>query len=114
MIEGRKKLRKDPSHRGESYKLPSMSDILVMYSTFPGHFSFRSTVQGSWFVQSLCEELKERSHTDDILKILTFVNRRVAINYESYVPKNKNLHEKKQVGVVFSTLTRLLKFYVEG
>lgn len=96
-----------------SYKLPSMADILVMYSAFPGYFSFRSTTQGSWFIQSLCEELKNRAHNDDLLRILTFVNKRVAINYESFVPRNKELNEKKQVGVIFSTLTRLLYFYLE-
>lgn len=90
-----------------------MADILVMYSTYPGYFSFRSVTNGSWFIQCLCEELKKRARTNDLVTILTFVNRRMAINFESYVPKDKNLHEKKQIGVIVSTLTRLLYFFPE-
>jgi len=41
---------------------------------------------------------------------MTFVNRRVAIEYQSYVPQNENYHERKQIPSVVSMLTRLVYF----
>lgn len=41
---------------------------------------------------------------------MTFVNRRVAIEYQSYVPENEKFHGKKQIPSVVSMLTRLVYF----
>lgn len=41
---------------------------------------------------------------------MTFVNRRVAIEYQSYVPENERFHAKKQIPSVVSMLTRLVYF----
>lgn len=41
---------------------------------------------------------------------MTFVNRRVAIEYQSYVPENEKFHAKKQIPSVVSMLTRLVYF----
>jgi len=41
---------------------------------------------------------------------MTFVNRRVAIEYQSYVPENEKYHESKQIPSVVSMLTRLVYF----
>uniref|UniRef100_A0A1Y1M8U1 Caspase family p20 domain-containing protein n=2 Tax=Photinus pyralis TaxID=7054 RepID=A0A1Y1M8U1_PHOPY len=94
-----------------SYTIPVMADILVMYSCYDGYVSWRSTRTGSWFIQSLCEELKTRSKSTDLLTILTFLNRRMAITYKSVAPSKKEMHGKKQIGTIVSTLTRLLYFY---
>ncbi|KAB0792625.1 hypothetical protein PPYR_14584 [Photinus pyralis] len=72
-----------------SYTIPVMADILVMYSCYDGYVSWRSTRTGSWFIQSLCEELKTRSKSTDLLTILTFLNRRMAITYKSVAPKSQ-------------------------
>jgi len=41
---------------------------------------------------------------------MTFVNRRVAIEYQSYVPENEKYHGRKQIPSVVSMLTRLVYF----
>lgn len=48
--------------------------------------------------------------TDDLNMILTRVNRKMALNYASNVPSSRDLHNKKQVGQIVSSLTRLVHF----
>ena len=35
-------------------KIPMEADFLIAYSTIAGYFSWRNSVKGSWFIQSLC------------------------------------------------------------
>ncbi|KAL5276172.1 CASP7.2 family protein [Megaselia abdita] len=90
------------------YKIPVHSDFLVAYSTIIGFESWADSVKGSWFIQSLCRELKDYGTTYDLLKLLTFVNQKVAIDFES---ENSNkYHRKKQISCFNSMLTRILLF----
>lgn len=41
---------------------------------------------------------------------MTSVNRRVAIEYQSYVPQNEKYHARKQIPSIVSMLTRLVYF----
>ncbi|KAG5313144.1 CASP1 protein, partial [Acromyrmex insinuator] len=93
------------------YSIPAYADILVAYSTYDGFFSWRNPDSGSWFIQALCEELDLHGHSHDLLTIMTFVNRRVAIKYQSYVPQNEKFHAKKQIPSIVSMLTRLVYFH---
>ncbi|KAK4872537.1 hypothetical protein RN001_014566 [Aquatica leii] len=68
-----------------TYTIPVMSDILVMFSCFDGYLSWRSPQTGSWFIQCLCSELKSRVRKNDLLTILTFLNRKMAVTYKSIV-----------------------------
>ncbi|KYN13758.1 PREDICTED: caspase-1-like isoform X2 [Trachymyrmex cornetzi] len=92
------------------YSIPAYADILVAYSTYDGFFSWRNPDSGSWFIQALCEELDLHGRSRDLLTIMTFVNRRVAIEYQSYVPQNEKFHAKKQIPSIVSMLTRLVYF----
>ncbi|KAK5640432.1 hypothetical protein RI129_011243 [Pyrocoelia pectoralis] len=107
----RVRVRTQSDGEGNHYTIPVMADILVMYSCYDGYFSWRSVQNGSWFIQSLCEELKLRSRDTDLLTLLTFLNRRMAVTYKSVAPNNREMHGKKQIGTIVSTLTRLLYFY---
>lgn len=93
-----------------SYKIPTHCDFLIAYSTIPGYYSWRNTTKGSWFMQALCQELEESRH-EDLLTILTFVNRRVAVDFESNCPDSSVMHAQKQIPCITYMLTRLLKFY---
>ncbi|XP_031843392.1 caspase-1-like isoform X2 [Nomia melanderi] len=93
-----------------SYTIPTHADIMVAYSTFDGFYSWRNPDAGSWFIQALCEELNENGRTRDLLTIMTFVNRRVAIQYQSFVPNDQHFHQKKQIPSIVSMLTRLVYF----
>lgn len=44
-----------------SYSIPKDSDFLIAKSTVEGYVSIRDEIRGSWFIQSLCENLKEGS-----------------------------------------------------
>jgi caspase-like apoptosis-related cysteine protease len=75
-----------------------------------GFYSWRNTQKGSWFMQALCEAFDKYGFTLDLLTLLTFVNRKVAIEYESNVPTNIYMHQQKQIPCITSMLTRLVKF----
>uniref|UniRef100_A0A182PC04 Caspase n=1 Tax=Anopheles epiroticus TaxID=199890 RepID=A0A182PC04_9DIPT len=92
------------------YVIPTMADLLVMYSTYDGHYSWRNTSKGSWFIQSLCIELEASAHCRELLHILTAVARRVAYQYQSNVPDSAKLDAKKQMPCTVSMLTKLLYF----
>lgn len=79
-------------------------DFLVIFSSKLDYFSYRDTVDGTWFIQSFCEVLNEKKHESDFNQILTLVNQKVAIDYQS------GAEAAKQMPCVFSMLTKLLLF----
>lgn len=58
--------------------LPTPSDILVSYSTFPGYVSWRDTKAGSWYVETLDRVLEMNAATDDLVTMLMMVNDEVS------------------------------------
>ncbi|KAF7696123.1 caspase-9 isoform X1 [Silurus meridionalis] len=58
--------------------LPTPSDILVSYSTFPGYVSWRDTNKGSWYVETLDSILETNAATDDLATMLIMVNNEVS------------------------------------
>lgn len=91
-------------------KIPNWADILIMYSTIPGHYSWRNPTHGSWFVQALASVLSRDSRRDDLLSMLTTVNRRVAYEFESFCPGQGDFDGNKQVPCINSMLTRKVFF----
>lgn len=96
--------------KSSTYSIPAYADIMVAYSTYDGFYSWRNPDSGSWFIQALCVELELHGRSRDLLSLMTFVNRRVAIEYQSYVPQNEKFHGKKQIPSIVSMLTRLVYF----
>lgn len=64
------------------YRIPDHADFLLVYATPPGFHAFRSRVDGSWFIQSFCAQLEENGTKLELLKLMTRVLRRVALEYE--------------------------------
>lgn len=93
----------------EVYVIPTLADLLIMYSTSEGFYSFRNPEDGSWFIQALCQELEENSH-EEIMTILTGVNRRVAFAKQSNVPQKASWDAMKQMPIIQSMLTKGLYF----
>ncbi|CAL8343178.1 unnamed protein product [Boreogadus saida] len=55
--------------------LPSTADFLTAIATTPSHVSVRLEDKGSWFIQSLCQNLEQLvPHGQDLVSILTKVN----------------------------------------
>lgn len=113
------------------FTLPEMADYLFMYSSYEGirtilfylknyrenflitylnlgYISW-SEENGSWFIQSLCEVLNEKSKEWDLLQMLTYVCKRVAINYESR-SRQVSTNKTKSIPQIVSTLTKFFKF----
>ncbi|XP_067618381.1 caspase-3-like [Eurosta solidaginis] len=115
-------LRSAFSSRSESYEhatyaIPSTADLLVMYSTFEDYYSFRNSVTGSWFIQSLCSILNESAKAEEaetegveFFRLLTAVNRKVAYEYQSY-HTSELYDQKKEMPNFMSTLTKT--FYLK-
>uniref|UniRef100_A0A8C6NLX4 Caspase 20, apoptosis-related cysteine peptidase n=1 Tax=Nothobranchius furzeri TaxID=105023 RepID=A0A8C6NLX4_NOTFU len=77
--QGRQKQRgvmlKDVETDGGSPSIPEEADVLVAVATVEDHQAFRHPVNGSWFVQSVCQQLKERCPSgEDFTSILHYVN----------------------------------------
>lgn len=86
--------------------LPTPSDILVSYSTFPGYVSWRDTQAGSWYVETLDRILEENGATDDLVTMLMMVNNDVSQNAA------KGLY--KQMPGSFNFLRKLLYFQTQA
>ncbi|KAL5276158.1 CASP7 family protein [Megaselia abdita] len=95
----------DASSCESSYKIPTYADFIVAHSTIPGFVSWRDKDKGSWFIQSLCQELDEYGKKLDLLKLLTFVNQRVAVHYQT-----DSEFKQKQMPCISFMLTRLVYF----
>lgn len=90
----------------DSYKIPKMADFLIAFSTVEGYYSWRNPENGTWFVQSLCRVLREHHENTDLLRMLTIVSRKVAVEHESYNNIRVDQHAQKQVPSISSTLIR--------
>lgn len=88
-------------------------DFLITYASLPGYYSFRNTLNGAWFIQTLCKELDEREDDYDLMRILTLVSQTVAYDYESHSYDNE-LDLKKQIPCIVSMLTKILLFPKTG
>ncbi|XP_042347807.1 caspase-9 [Plectropomus leopardus] len=86
--------------------LPTPSDILVSYSTFPGYVSWRDTQSGSWYVETLDSILEENAATNDLVTMLMMVNHEVSQN------SAKGLY--KQMPGSFNFLRKLLHFQTQA
>ncbi|XP_068085547.1 caspase-1 isoform X2 [Anabrus simplex] len=110
LLDSGVKVRTETDCSQGSYTIPVHSDIIVVYSTAEGQFLGENPSEGSWFIQALVEELKENGRKIDLQTLLTFVNRRVAMEKTSRVPNNKLMDQKKLAPVFTSSLTRLVFF----
>ncbi|XP_063318487.1 caspase-8-like [Pelmatolapia mariae] len=70
------------SHMGRQFEtVPSEADFLIGMATVEEFTSFRNTLTGSIYIQELCRQLTrsaESQEMDDILTVLTRVNREVS------------------------------------
>ncbi|KAK4872531.1 hypothetical protein RN001_014560 [Aquatica leii] len=104
--DGVRILKTIPTKTDTTYLIPHIPDVLLMYSCYDGSYSWRCGITGSSFVQCLSKEFKLRAKHDDILTLLTFVNQRIS-KYFIRLPDNIR-DDKRQIGTIVSTLTRVL------
>lgn len=97
----------DAKPASQAFTIPTLADVLFMYSTAEGYYSFRNPEHGSWFIQALCDELRENAH-EELMTILTGVNRRVAYAKQSHIPGNYEWDAMKQMPNILSMMTKTL------
>ncbi|XP_060783880.1 caspase-3b [Neoarius graeffei] len=90
-------------------KIPVEADFLYAYSTAPGYYAWRNTTNGSWFITSLCEMLTKYGRELEIMQLMTRVNRKVALEFQS-CSNNPGFSDKKQIPCIVSMLTKDLYF----
>lgn len=93
----------------ESTRIPVEADFLYAYSTAPGYYSWRNTMTGSWFMQSLCDMVSKYGRELELLHIMTRVNHKVAVEFES-ISNSPGFNAKKQIPCIVSMLTKEMYF----
>ncbi|XP_070770392.1 caspase-3a [Enoplosus armatus] len=90
-------------------KIPVEADFLYAFSTAPGYYSWRNTMTGSWFMQSLCDMISKYGKELELLHIMTRVNHKVAVEFVS-VSNSPGFDAKKQIPCIVSMLTKEMYF----
>uniref|UniRef100_A0A8C6SYK2 Caspase-3 n=1 Tax=Neogobius melanostomus TaxID=47308 RepID=A0A8C6SYK2_9GOBI len=93
----------------EGARIPVEADFLYAYSTVPGYYSWRNTMTGSWFMQSLCDMVSKYGRELELLHIMTRVNHKVAVEFES-ISNSPGFNAKKQIPCIVSMLTKEVYF----
>ncbi|KAM5287578.1 caspase-6 isoform 1-T1 [Hipposideros larvatus] len=91
------------------YTLPAGADFLMCYSVAEGYYSHRETVNGSWYIQDLCELLRKFGSSLEFTELLTLVNRKVSQRRVAFC-QDRSAIGKKQVPCFASMLTKKLYF----
>uniref|UniRef100_A0A8C1Z1X3 Caspase-3 n=2 Tax=Cyprinus carpio TaxID=7962 RepID=A0A8C1Z1X3_CYPCA len=90
-------------------RIPVEADFLYAYSTVSGYYSWRNTMTGSWFIQSLCEMIAKYGKELELMQIMTRVNHKVALDFES-TSNMPGFDAKKQIPCIVSMLTKEMYF----
>ena len=126
MYDGIVRVRRE-GHDGDGfafYQTPTHADFLLAHSSVEGYFSWRNTVQGSWFIQVCTIYMKQQyifwiqvlvaaltanAATHNLDSIMARVAKVVATEYISN-SKYEQWNDKKQIPFVYSTLTAKVYF----
>lgn len=93
----------------DTTKIPVEADFLYAFSTAPGYYSWRNTMTGSWFIQSLCDMISKYGKELELQHIMTRVNHKVAVEFES-ISNSPGFNAKKQIPCIVSMLTKEMYF----
>ncbi|XP_023712090.1 caspase-8 isoform X2 [Cryptotermes secundus] len=96
-------LSQDIATDGPAFSRVKSTDCMTFWSTVPGFASFRHEIEGTWFIQAVCQQLLCARPTDDLYKLFTAVNREVSCK-RAHV----NQTYKTMVPIFSTTFTRSL------
>ncbi|XP_030588377.1 caspase-6 isoform X2 [Archocentrus centrarchus] len=91
------------------HTLPAGADFIMCYSVAEGYYSHRETINGSWYIQDLCEMLQKFGNSLEFTELLTLVNRKVSMR-SVLKCRDPNAVGKKQIPCFASMLTKKLYF----
>ncbi|XP_078493038.1 uncharacterized protein LOC100178691 [Ciona intestinalis] len=98
-----------PATAEEFATIPAEADFLIAQSTVPKYYSWRNKSNGSIFIQALCLTFNLFGEEQEIMQMMTKVNRMVAYDYES-ASKDPKMDQKKQIPSITTQLTAELYF----
>lgn len=52
-------------------------DVFVAYATIPGHTAKRDPIEGSWFVQNLCEVIRKNAYNTELNAMMLMVDKEI-------------------------------------
>ncbi|XP_063411990.1 caspase-3-like isoform X2 [Mytilus trossulus] len=90
--------------------IPDEGDFLLAFSTAPGCSSYRDPEKGSYFIQTLCEQIQNDCMRNHLLDILTDVKKRVS-KFKILIEEDQTV---KTIPSHYSTLTHKLHFFPEN
>jgi hypothetical protein len=96
----------EPQTNSSVPKMPEFADILIAYSSFDGHKSYRTDKQGSFFIQFLVGVFGQYAYIEDVLHMLTRVNDKVS--------ELRGKYGAKQIPTTVNTLRKLVFFNPKG
>uniref|UniRef100_A0A4W3GWK1 Caspase 8 n=1 Tax=Callorhinchus milii TaxID=7868 RepID=A0A4W3GWK1_CALMI len=89
----------EDAQRSSGPIIPDEADFLLGMATVEGYVSFRHVSEGTWYIQSLCANLRQHCPSNDLLSILTIVNRDVSEKqdgkYKTQMPQPSYTLRKK-------------------
>ena len=92
--------------------LPRDSDVFIGYATTPERIAMRNKYAGSWYIQELCDVLRENKH--DLVTMVTLVHDAVATKlqycYEWTDKTDGKTYKYRQQPQMISTLRHRVKF----
>ncbi|KAF2881649.1 hypothetical protein ILUMI_24506 [Ignelater luminosus] len=88
--------------------IPLTVDMHVFWATVPGFSALRDKIEGSWFIQSLCQKIEEKAERMHYQEICTMVIKDILMNKQW--PTEKGV--RKMVPLEESTLSKL--FYLSS
>ncbi|XP_034627321.1 group XIIA secretory phospholipase A2 isoform X3 [Trachemys scripta elegans] len=91
------------------YTLPAGADFLMCYSVAEGYYSHRETLNGTWYIQDLCEMIRKYGSSLEFTELLTLVNRKVSLRRVDMC-RDMSAIGKKQIPCFASMLTKKLQF----
>ncbi|KAG7260978.1 hypothetical protein CRUP_016925 [Coryphaenoides rupestris] len=109
VVDSKPKVNEVVVDAGVVHTLPAGADFLMCYSVAEGYYSHRETINGSWYIQDLCEALQKFGDSLEFTELLTLVNRKVSLRRVGHAA-DRNAIGKKQVPCFASMLTKKLYF----
>jgi hypothetical protein len=85
--------------------VPNEADFLLFFATVRGYVSYRSRSQGSWFVNSMVNNIRQFKDRYDLMTIMSNINAEVA---QQSAPVDGGFY--KQVPMFHATLRRRIFF----
>lgn len=59
--------------------MPTYADMFICFSTVPGFAAHRDLLNGSWFVESMCEVWSKHAHDTDVEQLMKLVGKHASL-----------------------------------